>query len=315
MKRNIYFRADASDTIGYGHFTRMLSLAGMLKDDFCCTFFTCHPTPYQVEEMRKVCPSVSLREDTHHDDFLSRLRGDEIVVLDNYFFTTAYQRRIKERGCKLVCVDDMHDKHYVADVVINHGVADVSLFDVEASTRLCLGLRWALLREPFLQPLGTSPKEHGDWFISFGGSDFHNLTSKFIRLIHDREEVKRVFVVVGDSYQHGDPSRGYDKVILHRNLPAIEMAALMQRSEYAILPSSGICIEALSRGCKIFAGYYVDNQERFYRYLNDNHHVHGLGNLLDPSLTMPEKFDLISMFDTSLMYGIKERYIQLFKNI
>ena len=99
MKRNIYFRADASDTIGYGHFTRMLSLAGMLKDDFCCTFFTCHPTPYQVEEMRKVCPSVSLREDTHHDDFLSRLRGDEIVVLEP--LTSGESKREVANSCVL----------------------------------------------------------------------------------------------------------------------------------------------------------------------------------------------------------------------
>ena len=87
--RKIYFRADASATIGYGHFIRTLALADMLKDDFDCTFFTCHPTPYQVEEMEKVCPFIPLQEETHSADFLSHLQGDEIVVLDNYFFTTS----------------------------------------------------------------------------------------------------------------------------------------------------------------------------------------------------------------------------------
>ena len=129
LKKN-YFRADAA--IGYGHFVRTLALADMLKADFACTFFTCHPTAYQIGEMEQVCPYVALREETHFDDFLSRLRGDEIVVLDNYFFTTDYQRAIKEKGCRLVCVDDMHDKHYVADVVINHGQTDENLFSAEA---------------------------------------------------------------------------------------------------------------------------------------------------------------------------------------
>ena len=73
------------------------------------------------------------------------------MVLDNYFFTTDYQRTIKEKGCCLVCVDDMHDKHYVADVVINHGLTDESLFDVEPYTKLCLGGDWALLRHPFIE--------------------------------------------------------------------------------------------------------------------------------------------------------------------
>ena len=46
--QKIYLRADASAAIGYGHFIRTLALADMLKDDFDCTFFTCHPTSYQV---------------------------------------------------------------------------------------------------------------------------------------------------------------------------------------------------------------------------------------------------------------------------
>ena len=46
----------------------------------------------------------------HSADFLSHLQGDEIVVLDNYFFTTDYQRAIKQKGCRLGALDDMHDK-------------------------------------------------------------------------------------------------------------------------------------------------------------------------------------------------------------
>ena len=34
VMQKIYFRADASATIGYGHFIRTLALADMLKDDF-----------------------------------------------------------------------------------------------------------------------------------------------------------------------------------------------------------------------------------------------------------------------------------------
>lgn len=83
--RKVYFRADAGVAIGYGHFIRSLALADMLKDDFNCIFFTCHPTAYQVSEMEKVCSFITLQEETHYGKFLSYLQGDEIVVLDNYF--------------------------------------------------------------------------------------------------------------------------------------------------------------------------------------------------------------------------------------
>lgn len=149
-KRRIYFRADASATIGYGHFVRTLALADMLKDDFECTFFTTSPSAYQIGEVEKVCAFVTLNEDSKFENFLNLLAGDEIVVLDNYFFTTQYMQQIKDKGCKLVFIDNMHNRHYVSDVVINHVLTDESLFSHEPYTRLCLGMRYALLRKPFL---------------------------------------------------------------------------------------------------------------------------------------------------------------------
>ena len=149
-RRKIYFRADANATIGYGHFVRTLALADMLKNDFDCTFFTSCPSAYQIEEMKKVCNYITLQEKTKFEDFINLLAGDEIVVLDNYFFTTEYQMQIKDKGCKLVCVDDMHDRHFVSDVVLNPALLSDSQYDAEPYTILCLGLEYALLRRPFL---------------------------------------------------------------------------------------------------------------------------------------------------------------------
>ena len=104
MKPKVYFRADAGAEIGYGHFIRTLALADMLKDDFDCTFFTQCPTSYQRREVEKVCRLAELpADDSKFDIFLDCLRGDEIVVLDNYFFTADYQRLIKRKGCRLIC--------------------------------------------------------------------------------------------------------------------------------------------------------------------------------------------------------------------
>ena len=63
MKKKIYFRADAGQSIGYGHFIRTLALADMLKDDFDCVFFTQTPTDYQKKEMELVCRYVELPAD------------------------------------------------------------------------------------------------------------------------------------------------------------------------------------------------------------------------------------------------------------
>lgn len=280
-KRKIFFRADAGAQIGYGHFIRTLALADMLREDFDCTFFTQSPSEYQQKEAEKVCPLIALpSDDSKFDKFLEYLTGDEIVVLDNYFFTSEYQKRIKEKGCKLVCIDDMHDKHYYADVVINHGLTDKSLFDTEPYTRLCLGLDYALLRKPFLQKVDETKREKGHWFICFGGSDWNNLTYKYASFLAISGIASKISIVVGDRYKHQEMLKPLSGVAIHRNLSADEMSDLLLMSEYAILPCSSICIEALSRGCKVCAGYYVDNQEDFYHALAIGCLIYPLGNML-----------------------------------
>lgn len=314
-----FFRADASATIGYGHFIRTLALADMLKDDFDCTFFTVNPTPYQMMEMEKVCKYISLKADTFLDDFLELLEGDEIIVLDNYFYTTDYQKHIKAKGCRLVCIDDMHDKHYIADVVINHGVSRKELFSVESYTQLCIGYNWALLRRPFLQLSHgfRSNEKIKNAIICFGGADSNNLTERFAAFLQKEPTIKRIVAVVGDRHQNCK-SNAQSKVTYLRNLSANEMVDLFSKSDIAFLSASTVCLEALSQNLPIAAGYYVDNQKRMYSEYVSRNLIYPLGDLLDVDV---DKIDLSSILenrtscDTLNFSLIPERYKMLFHNM
>lgn len=280
-KRKIFFRADAGPNIGYGHYIRSLALADMLKQDFDCTMFTQMPTDYQLRECEAVCPIIALPDDdSKFDKFLEYLKGDEIVVLDNYFFTTDYQRAIKAKGCKLVCIDDMHDKHYVADMVINHGCTDQSLFDVEPYTRLCLGMEYALLRRPFRNPK-TCDRVPNSYAICFGGADAYNLTFEYAKELSKRD--CKTFAIVGDSYQYEDTLRTLPNVAIRKRLSADEMASLFGSVENVICSASTSCFEALACGAKVYAGWYVDNQIEIYKTLCDPKCIVPLGNLLNGS--------------------------------
>lgn len=261
----IFFRADAGHTIGYGHFVRTLALADMLKKDFACTFFTCHPTGHQISEMIQVCPYVSLNEANHYETFLTYIQGDEIVVLDNYFFTTDYQRQIKAKGCKLVCIDDMHDKHYVADLVINHAPGiKPSDYSREAYTRLCLGTDYLLLRKNFFEA-ANRPRTFtsNSIFICFGGSDENNLTQRACRVICQLTN-RPIIVIVGDGYQYMSELKQFmkDKPIdVHSKIDAHEMVSMLLPATLAIVPASTMLLEACCVRIPIITGYDVDNQQ------------------------------------------------------
>ena len=278
-KQKILFRADAGAKIGYGHFVRTLALADMLKDDFECVFYTQAPSEYQRKECEKVCPLVELPVDeTKFQLFLDCLKSDEIVVLDNYFYTTEYQKAIKDKGCKLVCIDDMHDKHYVADAVVNHGFVAETVFSKEDYTRLYTGPSYALLRSPFMKEYDTVKRNANRWVVCFGGSDQNNYTGEAIWHLKKRNDSPDIVAVVGDSYQYTQQLKEAG-VTVRQKLSADEMAELFRSATNVVCSASSVCYESLACGCKVYAGYYVDNQKDFYWNLKTRGHIIPLGEL------------------------------------
>ena len=315
-KRKICFRADAGAEIGYGHFIRTLALADMLKDDFDCVFYTQSPSDYQRKEAEKVCELVALpADDSRFQLFLDCLKGDEIVVLDNYFYTTDYQRAIKDKGCKLVCIDDMHDKHYVADAVVNHGPVTADEFDCEPYTKLYLGDGYKLLREPFRRPV-RSVKRNQTAIVNLGGADPFKLTDKVVSLLLQTGAPYHILVILGDRVSLSPENR--ERVEVRSRLSAEQMAELFETSAFAILPGSTVSIEAMSRGIPLMMGYQVDNQEEGYKKSVMEGKFIPLGNLHHLTLVrLKEAINQLSVFtpyvlDTS---QIQYNYIKLFKSL
>ena len=287
-------------------------MADILKRDFDCTMFTQMPTDYQLREAEHVCPIVALpNDDSKFEPFLDQLHGDEIVVLDNYFFTTDYQRAIKAKGCKLVCIDDMHDKHYVADVVINHGVDEPSLFDVEPYTKLCLGYEYALLRKPFLETHDDINRVKGLVVVCFGGSDPHNLTKRYVEHLIMSQGVSHIVAVVGDGYRFKDELSNLPNVEVRSCLSANAMANLFCSAEDVVCSASTTAYEALACGAKVYAGWYVDNQKDFYQHLCASKAIMPLGNLLEnePSFDPQTETALVNL--KASKYNMRKAFWQL----
>ena len=310
MRRKICFRADASAQIGFGHFIRTLALADMLKEDFDCVFYTVDPSAYQIGELQKVCPYVSLTDSTKFKDFLRCLSGSEIVVLDNYFYTEDYQQQIKNKGCKLVCIDDMHDRHYYADVVINHAYgAKKEDFSLEPYTQLCLGLNYALLRKSFLEKLPDNNRD--SLLICYGGTDIHNLTCKTLQYLGKETEKYHVDVIVGEAFKYIDELKEYtskhSNIDIHRSIPSSVMASLMRRAKVAFLPASSVLWEAVFSGCNVIYGYYVDNQMDICKNVGSNQYL-GLSYVGDLRTLSAES--LREHFKESIGYSCLSRFVK-----
>jgi UDP-2,4-diacetamido-2,4,6-trideoxy-beta-L-altropyranose hydrolase/UDP-4-amino-4,6-dideoxy-N-acetyl-beta-L-altrosamine N-acetyltransferase len=333
MERIIVFRADGSPTIGMGHFLRTLTLAVMLNENFHCVFATISPSKYQIDEIEKVCQNrIELPNDeTHFDTFLNQLKGNEIVVLDNYYFTTGYQKAIKDKGCKLVCIDDLHDKSFYADLIINHAPGvKAEDYNAQPYSQFALGPEYALIRQAFTKAKGSEKEitKIETLFICFGGSDPKNLSESTLDILLEYFPTQRIIVVVGDRYSHkthlARKTKIFPNVECYQNIGAEKMAELMSESDLAIIPASGTLLEAMKVGLPVITGYYVPNQEKAAKGIRESGFAWSCGNMLnDYQNNLKELLNSISINDFNGMLAKqktvfgdnKENYIKLMQQL
>ena len=328
--KKILFRADGNEEIGYGHVIRSLALADMLKEDFECIFVTRFLNDFLENEINKICSSYILLSNNgskHLTEFKNMLNGNEIVVLDNYFFSTDYQKEIRSKKAILVCIDDLGDKHFVSDLIINHiDISPYKAYSMESYTKLILGIENALLRKEFFKVKQSSIDKENSLLLAFGGADFNNLTYKYLAILVRSKLNVTINVIInkknGKFKEILQEAGNNSNVNVYCGLSANEVRSLMLRSITAILPSSTMCIEALTSGINIISGYYMNNQKYAYYYFLNSGFITGMGDLNN----VQEEF-LIKQVEMNLnkinknnkiidrINSSKVNYIKIFKSL
>jgi len=318
----IFFRADGNTEIGLGHIIRCCAIADILRNDFECTFFARQPSEYLKQEISKAgarlieMPLYNSFE-AEAIDWAGTLTGTEVIVLDGYHFETIYQKYIKERGCRLVCIDDIHAYPFVSDIVINHaGGTKIENYNSEFYTQHYLGFKYSLLRKAFMVQR-TKKATKNALLICLGGSDPQNDTlqvwQKSIGL-----GFSVIHILVGNGYTfrpilEASVCKCNVETFIHQNLSAEEVAELMQECSYSVLSPSSIALEYMNFNGIVFLHQIADNQTHLKKYLIDS----GLAKDF-------EEFRLLSNSEESAMINNQnqlfdhkspQRILQIFKSL
>ena len=147
MKVKILFRADGNSTTGLGHLYRLFSLVEVVKDTLEFVFLT-HATSTDLvipdTYTKKIIPE-SINIEDEPEWLTSTFSSKEyIIIADGYQFTSSYQKQIKEKGFKLIYIDDLAKEHMYADVVVNHAPYKVEPhYKKEPYTKVAVGTQSA----------------------------------------------------------------------------------------------------------------------------------------------------------------------------
>jgi RimJ/RimL family protein N-acetyltransferase len=135
-------------------------------------------------------------------------------------------------------------------------------------------------------------------------------------------EFKSVIVITGAAYEHKERLKDVlnqnDVITYYHAIDENNMADLMAEADVAIVPASGILLEALASGCKVVSGMYSDNQKflfdeykslkAFYSAedFSQENIVYGLNNVMKKQLILNE---------TILDGNSHARLLKLFKQL
>lgn len=292
---NIYFRVDASSTIGFGHFMRCLTLAKALRDrGGICRFvtrehegsifaagiaagfetFTLPLTETSTDPDRGQYAAwigASWEMDARQTCEVIGENNADWIIVDHYGLDYRWEHAVRSSCRRLMVIDDLADRRHDCDLLLDQNlVADLTTrYDNLAPDHcgLMLGAAFALLQTDYAALRDRVPSREGTVervLIYFGGADRHNLTGTSVRALLDlASNMPAIDVVIGansPSLQDlNDLARRWPSVVIHENLTSL--AALMVKADLAIGAAGTTSWERCCLGLPTLLITMADNQK------------------------------------------------------
>jgi spore coat polysaccharide biosynthesis predicted glycosyltransferase SpsG len=185
----VLYRADGSPEIGTGHIIRGLILRRRLESLGAQVCFVTGDLPWGAQRLREAnCNLVTIPADADQEaerevvcSALQALPAD-VCVMDVLETSDAQTRALKEKGCRLVCLDDVGPGRLNADAIVNVLEVEPAREAVaERGIALYEGPEYAALPEEYAQRgIGERkiPARVRHIIITLGGADPAGLAPK-----------------------------------------------------------------------------------------------------------------------------------------
>ena len=276
----IAIRADGGSTIGMGHIMRTLVLAKELaKTNY--VFYVCRCGKKYLGGINKIKESgfdVVLINEYKVLEELRKITAD-ILITDSYDVNEEYFSNSKLYFEKTIYVDDLNDKYYDVDMIINQNIGTESWnYKTNDNCELLLGSNYTMLRKEFRHEEPIIIKDEVmDILITMGGADPLEATKKILDMIKKLD--LRLHIVIGNNFKDIDyykvlDEQENDKIKFYYNPNMIE---IMKKCDLAIVACGSTIYELASLGIPMIGVVIAENQERIASISNEKEMLINMG--------------------------------------
>jgi UDP-2,4-diacetamido-2,4,6-trideoxy-beta-L-altropyranose hydrolase len=194
------FRVDASGEVGFGHLSRCINLAEVLRsrgnevsfvcrDDEAKSFSALEDRLFATVLLPMLSAGEVVNQQEDAQETIQALQGEKPgwLIVDTYTLDKNWERLMRPHVAKIAVIEDLSGRDHDCDLLIDQNYSERSAASFEKfvpkTCELLLGPRFALIADQFrkLRDLKSKPApELNRIFVFCGGSDPQNLTQRVI---------------------------------------------------------------------------------------------------------------------------------------
>ncbi len=269
---------EGGDKKGMGHIMRLISIARFLNElPIRIRFILLEEDKGALSYLESLGYNIELYP--YKELVYKQIINGDIVVIDGYTFKEDVLFNLKERGSKIIYIDDMqHVNLSNADIVINHTPGYTrSDFQIGEETKLFLGSDYCMLRPQFIENQSERQvKELNNMVVSLGMSNSGDALNELVNKLNVAFPNTFKYIIAGPNKIVHSNLNSFNKIC--DVMDADEVSKLFRKCDIAVFPLSTLYLEGLASGLIMMAGYFVENQRIVYKKLMSQNVIWGLGN-------------------------------------
>ncbi len=301
----VFFRCDSGPDYGLGHLMRCISLAqgfklaGIEKIVFLLRKTNGVNTPLEIlkeEGFRYI--TLPDKAKGLQFEFGRYFSSDNftIMIFDNYDVTIEQMILYKKKYKNLVAIDDLADRNFSVDFIINQNINSEDLkYEILGTAKCLLGTSYVLLRKDILQ-LKNREKERENSkyfhvFMSFGGGNIYsrvkNLLMMFIKIDKLLDYRINIDFALMDNPKHNiiisKCLSGFKNIKVNIIIGKYNLKPIIKRADFALTAAGSTVFELAFIGVPQMVFIIDKNQEPTGQKVNEKGFGKCLGYIGDVS--------------------------------